>query len=153
MSAHASFDPQQDPRGGWGFLSALRGRETAHSRRKKEKEDCPCLNNQDPSFWCLAFLSFFIFLTSRRSEHIWHSRHTTNDTTTNVFVGHLEAATHVIMYLFIFRGKQQLVAAPALSLYLGQNKAISSSLHALSQLFYSDTLFSVVPYGRNSYSL
>lgn len=90
---------------------------------------------------------FLISLTSRGSEQIWHSQHTANNTTTNVFVGNLEGATHVIMYVFIFRGKQQLAAAPAVSLYLGQNEAISSSLHALSQLFYSDTLFLVVPYG------
>lgn len=43
--------------------------------------------------------------------------------------------------------------SPALSLYLGQKKATSSSPHALSQLFYPDTLFLAVPYGRNRSSL
>lgn len=147
MSAHASFDPQQNPHGGWGVLSPPRARNCTSQKKKIVPVWITKILPSD------VWLFFFLISLTSRSEQIRLSQHTANDATTNVFDSHLEAATHLVMYLFIFRGKQRLSAAPALLLYLGQNKAISSGPHALSQLFYSDTLSSVVPYGRNRSSL
>lgn len=153
MSALPGFNTQQDHPHRWGLPSASAGEERQHL-----KNDCSrSLNNKDARLWCLTFfLNFTRWLIISVALGVQLSPARKKETAANVLL-----VTWKLLHMVLIGGKQQDHKQHKLCHCIWvrrtQYPLVYMHFHSCAsiecRLFYTHTLYLVVPYGPKKASL